>query len=88
MSGFVLQALPRHDHDPVRVGYTATRKLGGAVVRNRAKRRLREVARLVLAESPRLGADIVLVGRQTTARHEFSALMRDFNEALRRAGVA
>jgi ribonuclease P protein component len=44
-----MQMRPRHDDDPlIRVGFTATKKIGGSVERNRAKRRLREAARLLL----------------------------------------
>ncbi len=88
MPGLVLQALTRDDTRVVRVGYTATRKLGGAVTRNRAKRRLREAARLLLSNPPETGADLVLVGRGTTANRAFRALLQDLAEALRRAGVA
>jgi ribonuclease P protein component len=48
--GLVLQALTRDDDQPARIGFTVTKKLGGAVVRNRARRRLKEAARLELAD--------------------------------------
>ena len=83
----ILQALPRGDAGPVRVGFTVTRKVGNAVVRNRARRRLREAARLVLAETPVAGCDLVLVGREATRRRDFSALQDDLRAALRKAGV-
>ena len=86
MPGFVLQALARPDLGACRVGFTVTRKVGNAVVRNRTKRRLREAARLVLAgEGP--AADLVLVGRAGTRTQKFAALMQDLTEALGRAGV-
>jgi ribonuclease P protein component len=84
MAGMVVQARPRHDDDPVtRVGFTCSRKVGNAVARNRAKRRLRAVARLL---QPRLGLpgwDYVLIGRaDITATRPFEALGQDLAEAL------
>ncbi len=68
----------------MRVGYTCSKKLGNAVARNRAKRRLREIARLTLPELGRDGWDYVLVGRpKVTGTREFSALMNDLKVALR-----
>ncbi len=61
--GLVLQALPRADDGPARLGFTVTKKVGNAVVRNRTRRRLREAARAVLAETPVRGVDLVLIGR-------------------------
>lgn len=70
-----------------RVGFTATKKLGNAVIRNRTKRRLREAARLLLAEGPK-GYQIVLIGRDATPTREFRTLIGDLRGALRQAGVA
>lgn len=84
--GLVLQALPREDA-ATRLGFTATRKIGNAVVRNRAKRRLREVARLALARAPAPGWDLVLIAREETVRRGFAELEAAFAEALRRTGV-
>ncbi len=86
--GFALQALAREDGGPVRVGYTATRKLGNAVVRNRTRRRLREATRLVLAERPRIGFDLVLIGRPATRTLPFVRLRADFAQALDRLAEA
>src|SRR5689334_16447283 len=72
MPGLVLQALARGDDAPARLGFTATRKLGGAVARNRARRRLREAARLLLAERQAPGMDLVLVGRAATGSRRFT----------------
>ena len=68
MPGFLLQARKRREDEPVapdliRVGFTCSKKLGNAVARNRAKRRLREIARAVLPKAGRPGWDYVLVGR-------------------------
>jgi len=88
MPGLVLQALPRDDADPVRLGFTVTKKIGNAVIRNRTRRRLKEAARLVLAELPVTGVDLVLIGRAATRQRPFSVLKADFRRALAKAGVA
>lgn len=83
--GVAVQALAVPDA-PLRVGFTATKKLGNAVVRNRTKRRLREAARLLLARAPP-GHEVVLVGREATAKRDFSTLVGDVRAALKQAGV-
>ncbi|MCF3972338.1 ribonuclease P protein component [Paracoccus salsus] len=85
MPGFLLQARDRGDDGPARVGFTCSKKLGNAVMRNRAKRRLREVARLRLSRLARPGWDYVLVGRpDVTASRDFAALCDDLCRALRK----
>jgi ribonuclease P protein component len=88
MPGLVLQALPRGDAGPIRVGFTVTKKVGNAVVRNRTRRRLKEAARLVLAERALAGADLVLIGRDATRGRDFLALQHDLSRALAKAGLA
>ncbi len=84
--GVLLQALPG-TQGPLRLGFTATKKIGGAVVRNRAKRRLREAARRLLdAERPE-GWDLVLVARDATVTRPFATLLGDLRGALRQVGV-
>ena len=84
--GFVLQGRDRRDNSPaIRVGFTCSKKVGNAVARNRAKRRLREIARLTLPTSGRPGWDYVLIGRRdTTATLPFQALAEELTRAVRR----
>jgi ribonuclease P protein component len=86
-TGLVLQALVRPDCGPARLGFTVTRKVGNAVVRNRVRRRMKEAARLLLREAPVQGVDLVLVGRAATRGRKFAMLMDDLRRALGRAGV-
>jgi ribonuclease P protein component len=88
MPGVVLQVLPREDDGPARLGFTVTKKIGNAVMRNRTRRRLKEAARLVLAEQPVNGVDLVLIGRAGTAGRDFGALQDDVRRALVKAGAA
>ncbi len=80
--GFVLQFLATDDAVPLRVGYTATKKIGNAVARNRARRRLKEAARLTLAPMKLDGARLVLICRQDTATLPFPALCAGLKTAL------
>jgi ribonuclease P protein component len=65
-----------------RTGFTASRKVGGAVARNRAKRRLREAARAILPLYAREGHDYVLVARTATLTRPFAALLEDLATAI------
>jgi len=88
MPGLVLQAR-RHDDQggASRVGFTASRRVGGAVVRNRAKRRLRVVAEQVIPMHGKSGYDYVLIARAGTAGRPFAALLEDLKAALKRVGA-
>ena len=70
----------------MRVGFTASRKVGNAVVRNRAKRRMRAAAASVLPALGRPGTDYVLIARADTAHRPFAELIADLEAALRRIG--
>jgi ribonuclease P protein component len=87
MPGFVLQAAavpPDVSSTSIRVGFTVSRKVGNAVVRNRVRRRLREVARMVIPRQARRDLDYVLVGRQAALTRDFAALRQELHEALGR----
>jgi len=71
--------------DSIRVGFTVSRKVGSAVARNRAKRRLRAAAAELLGEFGRPGTDYVLIGRQATVARPYPLLKADLAQAL--AGV-
>ena len=85
--GLVLQALTRDDALPARIGFTVTKKVGNAVIRNRTRRRLKEAARLLLREQDVTGVDLVLIGRDTTRGRVFTDLIDDLRRALSKAGV-
>ncbi len=79
----VVQALDRADESrAIRVGFTATRKVGNAVVRNRCKRRLREAARSLVPLHGRHGYDYVFVARMGTANRPWDRLLDDVKSAL------
>jgi len=85
MPGFVLLVRPRADGDAtVRVGFTVTKKIGNAVVRNRMKRRLRALARELLPAEGVIGADHVLIGRAGGIERDFNSLRAEFTKALKK----
>ena len=92
--GLILQGAPRPGIQPedqsagenrfARIGFTVTKKVGKAVVRNRVRRRLRAVADLLAPEMALSGWDYVVIGRQQTIERPFDALVEDMRTALRR----
>ncbi|HEV7232845.1 MAG TPA: ribonuclease P protein component [Sphingorhabdus sp.] len=81
--GFVLLVRDRQDDDPVkRLGITITKKVGNAVVRNRMRRRFRELAREMLGDRGKVGADHVLIGRDGGIERNFDELRADLAKAL------
>jgi ribonuclease P protein component len=95
--GLILQALERpREHaamlngdinDAPRVGFTASRKVGIAVARNRARRRLKAAAAQVMASHAAPGHDYVVIARLETLKRPFAALVGDFEVALNRLGA-
>ncbi|MBT5048513.1 MAG: ribonuclease P protein component [Rhodospirillaceae bacterium] len=96
--GLVLQALNRHAGEPIsdaapleegeiRVGFTVTRKVGNAVVRNRTRRRLRAAAETIIPAHAAPGHDFVVIGRAGTIGRPFPDLLGDLEAALRKLGA-
>jgi ribonuclease P protein component len=99
-AGLILQACPQSTREDapgpgqsganvsapqtIRVGFTASKKVGGAVVRNRARRRLKALAREVLASEAAPGYDYVLIARAETATRAYGELRKDMRFALKR----
>ncbi|HQT72499.1 MAG: ribonuclease P protein component [Acidiphilium sp. 37-67-22] len=81
-AGFVVQILRTTPGAPIRLGLTASRKVGNAVIRNRARRRLRALACEELLSRKLSGADIVLIARKGTAEIDFATLRADFRAVL------
>jgi ribonuclease P protein component len=87
--GLILQAAPRlaqiagESEAALRVGFTASRRVGNAVARNRAKRRLRAAAETLLARQGKPGIDYVLIARAETGARPYAQLLADLEGALR-----
>jgi ribonuclease P protein component len=89
MPGFVLLVRSRDDGSPaMRVGYTVTKKIGNAVVRNRMKRRFRALAAELLPTAGVRGADHVLIGRAGGVERDFALLRIELGKALRKLAPA
>lgn len=84
--GFVLLARP-NEGKGVRYGITVTKKIGNAVVRNRMKRRFRELLRARLPEKGLPDHDHVLIGREGGVERDFAALGEELDQALERAAA-
>ena len=83
MPGFVLLVRDRKDADAqMRVGFTVTKKIGGAVVRNRMKRRFRALAREIVPAKGMPGADHVMIGRAKGIERDFGLLRNELANAL------
>jgi ribonuclease P protein component len=81
--GFVLLVRDRKDSDPaMRVGFTVTKKIGGAVIRNRMRRRFRALAREIVPEKGIAGADHVMIGRSKGIERDFGLLRSELAGAL------
>ena len=85
MPGFVLLVRHRADDDAlVRVGFTVTKKIGNAVVRNRMKRRFRALVRETFPDHAIPGADHVLIGRSDGIERDYATLAAELKRALAR----
>ena len=80
--GIVIQARENPDSRLIRVGFTATKKIGNAVIRNRAKRRMRNVALETLPKLGQKGTDYVFIARNSTIVTPYDALVGDAQKAL------
>jgi ribonuclease P protein component len=90
--GLILQAAPQPDSESteaeIRVGFTASRKVGNAVKRNRARRRLKALVREMIATDADPGLDLVLIARTATVDRPFDELRRDLRQSLQRTKAA
>ena len=85
--GFILLVKDRQDDDSaIRLGITITKKVGNAVIRNRMRRRFRELAREMLGDKGKEGADHVLIGRDGGIEKDFAELRADMARALDKLG--
>jgi len=78
----LIQARPKKESSVIRAGFTATKKIGNAVIRNRAKRRLREASRMLLPVHGQVGTDYVFIARMDTATIGWQRLLDDMESAL------
>ncbi len=79
---FILQAKPSEADSPPRVGFTVSKKVGKAVIRSKARRRLKEAARIIFPDHASPGWDYVLVGRPSATDMDFKKLCSDMRWAL------
>ena len=89
--GFILQVRSHNyeerkiaTHENIRIGYSVSKKVGGAVVRNRVKRRLRALVVKVISSYARVNKDYVLIGRKNAFDRPFDFMVSDMNWALRK----
>ena len=80
---FLLEVLDRADGDPPRCGFTVTKKVGNAAVRNRVRRRLKEATRVHAAGDMATGSDYVIVGRRDVLDASFEDLKRELSRRIR-----
>jgi len=94
-AGLIVQARQRKDGETpasgnekaVRVGFTVTKKVGNAVIRNRVRRRLKAAAGEVLPDYAHAGQDLVIIGRMATIKRPYAALKKDLEKAIRKLNV-
>src|SRR5258707_11550608 len=83
-AAFVVQSRRRDDDGPIQVGFTVSRKNGTATERNRIRRRVRELVKLLDVISMRPHSDYVLVGRRAALNRDFATMLDDLRSALHR----
>ena len=92
MPGLVLQVCKQQSPDPkkspenIRIGFTVSKKVGNSVTRNRARRRLRAAANIVIQKYAVEGHDYVMIGRSLTTKRDFEALVADLKKGLQKLG--
>ncbi len=80
----VANAVSHHEANPtIRIGYTASKKIGNAVIRNKSKRRLRQLARMHLVQLAEKNMDYVLIARKETAHADFAEMKQKFTRAIK-----
>lgn len=79
----ILQVVAQTEVEGARLGFTVTKKMGNAVVRNRIRRRIREVARLVFPQYSCAGYDYVIIARKAAFDEDFSVLKKDLKYLMR-----
>jgi ribonuclease P protein component len=85
-AGFSCSGQPGAQREIIRVGFTTSKKVGNAVARNRARRRLRAAVDEIFPDHARPGLDYVVIGRQETVERAYSLLLQDLRTALKRVG--
>ncbi|MCA1908112.1 MAG: ribonuclease P protein component [Magnetospirillum sp.] len=91
--GLILQVAPFPEGEPapkadaIRIGFTCSKKVGNAVARNRARRRLKAAVDAVFPSQARPGLDYVVIGRRETVDRDYSLLLQDLRTALKRVGA-
>lgn len=92
--GLILQVAPFPQGEPapkadaIRIGFTCSKKVGNAVARNRARRRLKAAVDAVFPDLARPGLDYVVIGRRETVDRDYSLLLQDLRTALKRVGAS
>ncbi len=92
-TAFIMQAAPTPDSKlsdllpTIRLGLTASKKVGNAVMRNRARRRLRAIAAELLPTNAKPAYDFVLIARPATLTHDHAAMKKDLLWSLKKLEV-
>lgn len=80
---FIVQVKPGHQEgESIAVGFTASKKVGNAVKRNRARRRLKEAVRITIKETGQTGWAYVFIARESAVSYPFEKILSDMKWAL------